>query len=40
MNLGKVIKKLVEEARGKLFQPHFFQWMWGSRVKLKSLKKA
>jgi len=27
MNLGKVIKKLVEEARGKLFQPHFFQWM-------------
>jgi len=31
-------KNKVKWAR--LFQPHFFQWMRGSRVKLKSLKKA
>jgi len=27
-------------GKTRLFQPHFFQWMRGSRVKLKSLKKA
>jgi len=30
----------LEVKRASLFQPHFLQWMRGSRVKLKDLKEA